>query len=637
MTKSIRTQIEHRRYDLRAGGAEERGQALVVALILVAVVALLTLVALGDSVFATSSTTRAATTTEGSTSASAGISAALYDISEGHYFCKIKTTKLTSGAAGTTNQYSVKIIYFQSYTKTNPEPTPTTSNTVQCTQPTSTTHAPATALTACTTPTSPRTPESASKALPDGVTFGAALLCATGRSSAGPRTSIATIRELVRTYPLNPGYVLYSHSSTGLDLSRVRMLNSTTTNDGTATGTIYSSSSIFVTGPNASKQIRGEHPHTDTCLLGTLTARTRIVMKKTCLIGSSVSLFTTKITNSVVIGTSSTANGNISLANSWLMGNASAAGSLNLCPVTVARNPTCATLVTGTGNTTKMGGAFAGKTTIDKVTVHAADTVFVGTNKYVAAPSQAQFCTLSGTTGKIVVTGCAYPTSTGFSVSPPKNVAFPTVVAPVGSSSTRAQAIAVSLWTKAGYAIKQTSTCGSGTTSVVADMNSATKNTVVVATCPVVFSGVTVTMNHNVALFAPTGITIRTGVHFNPGTRSTAQLFLMVPTPSSGSCSTSNNITITAASASTAMFSSTGQSPPNKTTFKTWALSTFLFTPCQLSIGGKAKPNITGAVVVGSLTIGPTALVTLRHSQFVPTDFSYGYQPLAVTRYIASG
>jgi hypothetical protein len=224
------------------------------------------------------------------------------------------------------------------------------------------------------------------------------------------------------------------------------------------------------------------------------------------------------------------------------------------------------------------------------------------------------------------VTGCVYARYTKFSVEPPKAVSLPTVIAPSTRGST-AQDIAFALWTKAGYSIESTSTCGSGSNSVISDMSGATVPTVIVANCPVQFpagGANSVTLSHNVALFATRGITFNSGFSFG-ASGSAVHLYFMVPTPSSGVCSTDN---ITFGTRSQSDFPGGGAT-----------LNTFFYTPCTFSVGPNDSPlAIKGEIVTGSLTIATTSTLTLKHELFKTLpDFSYGYQPLAVTRYIASG
>jgi Tfp pilus assembly protein PilX len=585
----------NRRLDARSAHGADSGQALIVVIILLTVVAVLTLVAITDSVYSTTTTTKAATTIDANSAASAGVAAALYDVSKGTYFCQHATTKLTTGAFHHTdelNEYRFNVVYYDQYADPEPTPAPTT-------QPTSITE------------------RCVATKLPTGVTFGAAVITATGTSKTAAKTSKAEIEELVRTYPLDPSYVLYSGSSSGLNLSRVQMFATTSPNNTfTNTGIIYSASGVtdVVTSAPAN------------CLDAAIDAHGTINFKGGAC--SHASLYATKtitLSGAKIYANVNVASGNVTMSSTTVFGDVEATGhipegNIVLCPVPPTRNAACTGLASGDSD---VGGSPPGGTPTTS-NADASNSVTVGTT------SEGDRCPGPVSSGGDEVTGCVEPDDTAFTVSPPKTVPLPKVMAPLGSGTT-AQKIAYTLWTKAGYAVETTTECtGTGAGTLVSDIDNATRNTVIVAKCAVTFpagSATTATLKHNVAIFAPDGITVNSGFTFKL-TASTLHLYFMVPTTNSGTCN------VTFGSGSAADFPSGGGGGPGGATH---SIQTFVFTPCGLSIDDGGSFTVKGVLVVGSLSITNATTLTLRHSSFIPPDFSYGYQPLAITRYLAKG
>ena len=378
--------------------------------------------------------------------------------------------------------------------------------------------------------------------LPTGVTFGGAVLTATGKSKAAAKTSQESIEELVKTYSLNPSYVMYSGSTTGLNLSHVYMKqtqhpNTTFTN----TGIIYSASGVTDVHSTPTHKCNGG------AINAGIDARGTIVFSGGAC--SDESLFSTRsvtLSNAKIKGDINIWQGNLVMSDSTVVGNVAASGvapygNILLCPNPVSGNASC-TGLTGGASTI---GATTGQTAATS-SAEAANTVTLATK--VEPPS----CPGPTKYGGNEITGCVDSNDTAFTVNPPKATPIPTVIPPV-SGGTRAQVIALTLWTHAGYTVEPATTCGNGTSSVISDMANATANTVIVANCAVTFpTGTTsVTLKHNIAVIAAKGITINSGFKFNT-TGSGHELFLMVPTPTSGSCSTGTyNITFGAGSKQT--------------------------------------------------------------------------------------
>ena len=413
-----------------------------------------------------------------------------------------------------------------------------------------------------------------------------------------------------------------------LNLTHVKMpANTGPMSSSTATGLVYSGGGIIDSVNHGSSCIdaamdaRGSVQFTGGACTDNAISALKSVTLSDATVGSDVNVWT----------------GNLVMSDSKVLGNASVDGKYPngttvLCPSPVSGNAMCTGLAAGPSTV----GLITGKT-VGNSTVNAAGTITVGSTSHTVSvcPGPVK------TTGGNEITGCIYPNNSSFSVYSPKVVPLPTVVIPTPSSPKLGQKIAFNKWTSALYTWKTTSTCGGTTpTSLVGEINSVPRppktTTVIVANCAVnlpVGSATAATVSHNVAIFAPDGITLGGGFKFNMGsTTSSVHLSLIVPTPGTPGCQPADNITFGAGSATdfpapVTKRGSTGKWTPS--------FEMFISTPCKFTVDSNV--TLKGTVAVGTLTITSGHTLTIRHGIYIPPDFTYGSQPLAVSRYIVGG
>lgn len=547
----------------------DSGQAVASVIAIIAMFVVLTYVAFGAANFAASETDQISTNSGAGPAAAAGVAAALYDLAAGNYTCAIASTNLPVTPGAGASSYSATITYYDSYA--DPEPAPTSTNSRTC----------------------------SSGALPSGSTFGAAQISAIGTTRFGTLTITEQANELLQTFPQQQSYALFTGSA--LTMTNLKLPTPTTGN--TAPAVVYANGNV-VLGSGSS----GTPPAVDNsaCLNASVIAvGTLSFANGKCVNGNIYSDGNTVLSASTVGGTASVVGGNLVMSHSIIAGNAlveGSPGSILMCPNPVSGNASCSGLNSGQSIIGQTGG------TPSISNASATGTITLG------AVSESTICPgpVIESTSKNEVTGCVYPSNAN-NVAPPSAIPFPGESLPVQNGTT-AQQSSYAAWTAAGYTIETATTCtGTGSGSVIADMTAASTSTVIIANCALTLSTGTVTLSHNVALFATSGMTVANGFKVAGPSAGSVQLSLVVPTPTgSYSCTGSYGLTI----------SSGGD-------INSGHLNTFAFTPCAFTIS--AAVPLTGTVVAGSVSLSNT--FTLTYSALTLPGLGFGYQYIPTERY----
>lgn len=477
----------------------ETGFAMIAVTLLTAVLLTLALVAFSDTSVSQTSAITAAVSVQADASANAGVSAAVYDIESGNFYCTPPsgTMGLLTPAAGGpanagTDSYTWSVVYSGSGGTTD----------------------------ACSTNQATSAPVSA-------------VVTSVGTSTVGAATSSETISESVDVSPV-PAQQYTIFSGSNVNLTDVQLNQSTGTP--TEFGELYTTGTVTTPSSGACPK-----QQVDITAAGSVTVADNCEIAGSVLSGGSVTLSQGKIDAAVTA-----ANGNVTMSNSTISGNASAGGSSGgtngeiwLCP---QKNLTGACSGLSTGPNTIGGGANANNTV-------ELGSVYEGCNATTATcPTSCSTATKENSNGdNNTVTGCiTYDNPT--EVHPPPTLPFPTFQNPPQS-----------VWTAAGYTSYETPSVCTGTSagSVLYDMENATANTVIVPTCTLSLttnpsSSITLP-DYNIVVVAP-GINLGSGVQFKgPNPQASGilpQVSFVVPGPSSGgSCASSNNLTISASNA----------------------------------------------------------------------------------------
>lgn len=561
----------------------EHGQALLAVVLLLDLVLLLALVLVLDALSSQSDAVTVNASGAAVAGANAGVSTALYDVTQSTYRCSVSGSLMTASYGTVT--YSVTVTYYRTFA--DPEPAATAQNSVSCSGTT----------------------------LPIGAQFSAAVLTASSTVTDASTTNTAVVRELVKTLPLDEGFAVYSNGAT-LDASKLAVKASTVTAD------IYSAGGITATVKPTGGPV--PNPTGAACIHASLVAQGAVTLTNTaCVTGSVSSVGDVTLSGAAVSGSVDAWSGSVTLSDAKVLGTvfahgSSPAGNVVLCPKTQAQANAC----TGLGLTS--GNATVGQST-EASNADASGTITLGDTV------EGAVCPGPVTTAlqHDEVFGCTDPQST-LSGSSPRTVAFPEVAEPVAGSSTAAEADAAAAWVAAGYTVEPpTSTCDANSTSAgsaVKEIERATTaSTVVVLDCALTLTpsaGVNLTLKHDLAIVAMDGITFGRNFKFTaaappPGTTKKAQLSVLVPTAATPlACDISF--------------------PTNATKIINGGanLDTLLFTPCTLSLAAaKATQVMFGQVVAGTLSIG--SKLTITYVSFTVPSFSYGYQETVIERYVS--
>jgi hypothetical protein len=565
---------------------DEAGFALITVTLMAVVFLLLALVASGTVIFNLSSSTHVNAMGTADGAANAGLAATLYDIETGNFVCSLSNSLPSTFNAGT-DSYSATVNYYTSYSDAFP-PATGSGNPMTC-----------------------------SSGTLAGATPAAAVLQSTGTARFGGVTQTETIKELVDITQVSQDYALFSANSGISFTSNLEVLAQS--GAGSSTGVLYANGDVA--GPTGG----------GSCTIGaTIVALGTLSVANNCTVSGSIYLGTDSsgkgsltLSQATVDGNVTVSSGDVTMSNSTVdqnvvAGGTSPNGDIWLCPNPIPPSPT-----------TSCTGLSAGKSTIDGSAIASGTVTLNATSESTTCPTVG---VVQDPSRNDTVDTCITAGSTS-AVTAPNAISLPTVYYPESTASggNAGQNSAYNAWTAAGYTVESTSTCtGKLAGSLWYDINNASSSTAIVANCAVDFTNTAPyslsnsNLNHNVALFAPDGVTFGGGFKFNNPSPAgtTAQLSIIVPTPSGAySCSGGGyNITWTGGSGGDIPAGSNG-------------VYTDFFTPCTISVGDNVSTY--GEAIAGSFSLSKQFYVT--YQPFTIPALTFGYQTFVEERYITSG
>lgn len=470
---------------------EEAGFALIAVMLLLVALLTLSIVAFNESGINSTSSQRTDSAAQADATASAGLSAALFDLVGGDFQCQLSAQPvLGSGGppnAGT-DSYTVSIAYYSTTWAAGTTP-------------------PAGDAIACSGGVASSPPATA-------------LVVSTGTSSFGAISSNETVTEQVAVSPVPQYYAAFSASTAAMNLTNLDVPQTASAGGAPSPsgpgpgqtpppppeGVIYTAGAVTNSGscPTEAASIVAFGD-------STLTS---------CTVTGSVQVGHGSLTlsQSTVDGNATIGGGSVVMSHATVYGDVMASDDVSLCPGSGAEPSQCSTL-TPEGPTT-----IAGSATADTGTVQ-----IDGTSIATETPPCSAY-QLAGDQ----IDGCVTSTS-GTGVSPPASLSLPALGPPSQAA-----------WQADGYSgYVPTTNCA----SVASDLAAETAPTVIYANCALNLTSLgTLTLNYDTAIYATGGITIGGGTNFQPPKGSTPgslQLSLIVPDPVGGASCSTNDYNIT--------------------------------------------------------------------------------------------